>query len=247
MNTDLITERTTEMSPRFQARLAGAIAWITTTSAFAIFVRAKLVVSVDAAATAHNILTHELLYRLGFLGDVLALLYILYTLLLYSLFRPVSRSLSLPAAVFSLVGCAVQAVLLLFLLAPLHVLKDAHPFSAFTAEQSQDLALTFLKLHAQGYTVSMLLFGSYNILIGYLIVRSSFLPRILGVLLTISGVCYQIDNFAAFLSPSFQARLEPYILVPGAAELLLALWLVVVGVNVERWKEQANRAGASQC
>jgi hypothetical protein len=97
------------------------------------FVRAKLVVSVDAAATAHNILRHELLYRLGFLGDVLALLYILYTLLLYSLFRPVSRSLSLLAAVFSLVGCAVQAVLLLFLLAPLHVLKDAPPFSAFTA------------------------------------------------------------------------------------------------------------------
>jgi hypothetical protein len=60
-------------------------------------------------------------------------------------------------------------------------------------------------------------------------------------------VCYQIDNFAAFHSPSFQARLEPYILVPGAAELLLALWLVVVGVNVERWKEQANRAGVSQC
>jgi hypothetical protein len=84
MNTGLITARTTEMSPRFQARLAGAIAWIATTSAFAIFVRAKLVVSGDAAATAHNILTHELLYRLGFLGDVLALLYILYTLLLYS-------------------------------------------------------------------------------------------------------------------------------------------------------------------
>jgi Domain of unknown function (DUF4386) len=95
------------MSPRFQARLAGAIAWITTTSEFAIFVRAKLVVSVDAAATAHNILTHELLYRLGFLGDVLALLYILDALLLYSLFRPVSRSLSLLAPVFSLLGCAV--------------------------------------------------------------------------------------------------------------------------------------------
>ena len=148
MNTGLITERTTEMSPRFQARLAGAIAWITTASAFAIFVRAKLVVSGDAAATAHNILTHELFYRLGFLGDVLALLYIPYTLLLYSLFRPVSRSLSLLAAVFSLVGCAVQAVLLVFLLAPLDVLKDAHLLSAFTAEQS--LAPTFLKLHAQG-------------------------------------------------------------------------------------------------
>jgi Domain of unknown function (DUF4386) len=129
----------------------------------------------------------------------------------------------------------------------LDVLKDARRLSAFTAEQSQDLALTFLKLHAQEYTVRMLLFGSYNILISYLIVRSTLLPRILGVLLAISGVCCQIDNFAAFLSPSFQARLERYILVPGAAELLLPLWLVVVGLKVERWKEQANRAGVSQC
>ena len=111
-----------------------------------------------------------------------------------------SRSLSLLAAFFSLVGCTVGAVLLLFLLAPLDILKDAHLLSAFTAEQSQALPLTFLKLHALGYTVRMLLFGSYNILIGYLIVRSIFLPRILGALLAISGVCYQIDNFAAFLS-----------------------------------------------
>jgi hypothetical protein len=114
------------------------------------------------------------------------------------------------AAVFGLVGCAVQAVLLVFLLAPLDVLKGAHPLSTFTTEQSQDLALTFLKLHAQGYTVSMLLFGSYNILIGYIIVRSTFLPRILGVLLAISGVCYQIDNFAAF----------PFALFPGPSGAL---------------------------
>ena len=243
MNTGVMMGRITEASPRFQARMAGVIAWITTTSGFAIFVRSKLVVYGDAAATAHNILAHELLYRLAFAGDVLALLYILYTLLLYNLFRPVSRSLSLLAAVLSLVGCAIQASICVFLLAPLVVLGDAQSFSAFNVEQSQALALTFLKLHDQGYTVSMVLFGSYNLLIGYLIFRSTFLPRILGVLLAISGLCYQISSFGEFLSPSFAAHLEPYVVVTGMAELLLALWLVVVGVNVQRWKEQASAAG----
>jgi hypothetical protein len=81
--------------------------------------------------------------------------------------------------------------------------------------------------------------------IGYLIFRSTFLPRILGVLLAISGLCYLINCFANFLSPAFAAHLLPYILVPGGAELLLALWLVVMGVNGQRWKEQASAAGAS--
>jgi hypothetical protein len=110
-------------------------------------------------------------------------------------------------------------------------------------DQSQALALTFLNLHDDGYAVGMVLFGFYNILIGYLIFSSTFLPRILGVLLAISGLCYQIDNFAGFLWPAFQAHLEPYILLPGVAELLLALWLVVMGVNEQRWKEQASPAG----
>src|SRR5215468_9904277 len=91
----------------------------------------------------------------------------------------------------------------------------------------------------------MVLFGFWNILTGYLIFRAIFLPRILGVLLAISGLCYQIDNFAGFLWPAFQAHLEPYILLPGVAELLLALWLVVMGVNEQRWKEQASTAGVS--
>jgi Domain of unknown function (DUF4386) len=101
----------------------------------------------------------------------------------------------------------------------------------------------FLKLHAQGYNLSMVLFGSYNLLIGYLIFRSTFMPRILGMLLAISGLCYLINCFANFLSPGFAAHLLPYILVPGGAEILLALWLLVVGVNVQRWKEQASAAG----
>ena len=236
-------ERIAEASPRFQARMAGVFAWITTTAAFAEIVRSRLVVYGDAAATAHNILAHELLFRLAFAGDVIATLYIAYALLLYNLFRPVNRSLSLLAAFFSLVGCAIGAFNCLFHLAPLVVLGGAPSLSAFNVEQLQALALMFLKLHAQGYNIAMVLFGSYNLLIGYLIFRSTFMPRILGVLLAFSGLCYETNCFANFLSPGFAVHLVPYILAPGVAELLLALWLVVMGVNVQRWNEQAGAAG----
>jgi hypothetical protein len=231
-------------SPRFQARMAGLIALITTTSAFAIFVRSRLVVFGDAAATAHNIQAHELLFRLGLAGDVIALLYIAYTLLLYNLLKPVNRSLSLLAAFFSLVGCAMGAVNCLLQIAPLVVIGNAQPLSAFTVEQMQGLALLLLKLHAEGYTIGMVLFGSYNLLVGYLIFRSTFLPRILGLFLAISGLCYLINCFAIFLAPDFAAHLLPYILLPGGSELLLALWFLVVGVNVQRWYEQASAAEA---
>ena len=246
MSTIVMAERIAKASPRFQARMAGVIALITTTAGFAAIITGNLVVYGDAAATAHNILAHELLFRLAFAGEVISTLYIAYTLLLYNLFRPVNRSLSLLAAFFSLVGCAVGAVNSLFLIAPLVVLGGAHSLTAFKADQLQDLALVFLNLHAQGASIALVLFGSYNLLIGYLIFRSTFLPRILGVLLAFSGLCYLINSFANFLSPAFAAHLLPYILIPGVAELLLALWLVVLGVNAQRWREQASAAGERQ-
>lgn len=132
MNTAIKMERIADASPRFQARMAGAIAWITSTAGFASVIRGRLVVYGDAAATAHNIMAHELLFRLAFAGDVISILYIAYTLLLYNLFKPVSRSLSLLAASFSLVGCAAQAVICLFHLAPLVVLGGAQSLSALT-------------------------------------------------------------------------------------------------------------------
>ena len=238
-----MADPTVKTSPRFQARMAGVFAWIGTTEGFAIWVRSRLVVDSDAAATAHNILAHELLYRWGFVGDVISCVaFIIYTLLLYNLFRPVSRRLSLLAAVSNLVGEAIQLSIGVFLLAPLVVLEGAHSSSAVNVVQSQALALMFLNFYGNGYAISMVLFGFWNILTGYLIFRSTFLPRILGVLLAISGLCYQFDNFAGFLWPAFQAHLEPYILLPGVAELLLALWLVAMGVNEQRWKEQASVA-----
>jgi hypothetical protein len=234
----MVNERV-DASPRFQARMAGAIALATTTSGFAVFVRGKLLILDDAATTAHNILANEFLFRLAVVGDLIALLYVAYTLVLYNVLKPVNKSISLLAACFSLAGCAVAAILCLLEVAPLAILQGAASPSGFTSGQRQDLALTFLRLHSDGYTISMVLFGTYNLLVGYLIARSTFLPRIVGLLLGLSGVCYLFNSFAYFLAPTFAARLLPYILIPGASELVLALWLLVFGVNVQRWHEMA--------
>ena len=232
-------ERIAEASPRFQAMMAGVIGWITTTAGFAAIVRGKLVVYGDAAATAHNILAHELLFRLAFAGDVIATLYIAYTLLLYNLFRPVNRSLSLLAAFFSLLGCAIGTLTCLFHLAPLVVLGGAQSLRAFNVEQLQALALMLLKLRSQAEQIDLVFFGFYDLLIGCLILRSTFLPRILGGLMALAGLAWLI-----FLLPPLANYLSYYILPLGfLAELLLMIWLLVKGVNVQRWMEQAGAAG----
>jgi hypothetical protein len=88
----------------------------------------------------------------------------------------------------------------------------------------------------------MVFFGCYCLLLGYLIFKSTFLPRIIGVLLAIAGTCYLINSLAAFIAPQFAARLYPYILIPGGAELVLAFWLLIFGVNAAKWSEQAHKA-----
>jgi hypothetical protein len=237
-------ERVAEASPRFKARIAGVLYLITAASGFAESVRSKLVVYGDAATTATNILTHQQLFRLALVSDVIvAVCYIAVTLLFFDLFKPVNRSLSLLAAFFSLVGCAIAALTCVFHLAPLVVLGGAHELSAFNVGQLQALALTFLKLHSQGYNISLVFFGFYCLLIGYLIFRSTFLPRVLGGLMAVAGLCYMPYSFATFVSPQFAARLFPWVMMPGAGELVLALWLLVMGVNEQRWKEQAGAAG----
>jgi hypothetical protein len=245
MSAAISVNQIAESAPRVQARLAGLVAWITTTAGFSAIVVGNLVVSNDAAATAHNILTHETVFRLAVVGDVVSALYIAYTLLLYRLLRPVNRELAALGALFSLVGVAVGMLIPLFEVAPLVVLKDAQSLSGYSQAQVQATALVYLQLRTLAYTLSMVLFGTYNVLTGYLIFRSTFLPHILGVLLAIAGLGYLINSFATFLAPDVEAHLLPWILLPGGAELLLAFWLLVFGVNAQRWHEQARAAEVS--
>ncbi len=246
MNTAVVMERMAEMSPRLKARIVGVFYLINIVGCiFAeFFVRGKLVINGDAAATAHNILAHEQLFRLGFASDLIAVMsYIAVVGLFYNLFRPVNRGLSFVAAFFGFAGCLTQGINLLNHFLPLILLGGERALSGFTTDQLQALAYTSLKLLSTGYNMAMVFFGCYCLSIGYLVFKSTFLPRILGPLLAIAGLCYQINSFANFLSPEFAAKLFPYILMPGAVEILLCLWLLVIGVNAQRWKKQASAAG----
>jgi hypothetical protein len=236
-------ERIAEASPRLKARIAGVFYLLTILARVIAdgFVRNRLVVADDAAATAANIMAHEPLWRWGFAADIIAFAsYIALTALLYELFKPVNRSLSLVAAFFSLAACVVQAISSLFHLAPLVLLGDTPFLKVFTMEQLQALALVFLRLRAAAYhNIGLVFFGLYCLLVGILILRSRFLPRILGVLMVLAGLSYVL-----FLSPPLARSLQPYILVfPGVGQISLTLWLLVMGVNDQRWKAQAAQPG----
>src|SRR6202795_2598786 len=184
-------ERIAETSPRFKARMAGVCQLMeAVTAAFGeVIIPGKLVVSGNAAATAANILGHERLFWLGFVLSLIGVAFhIAWALLMYELLKPVNKSLSLLAAFVILVGCAIQALASLLYLAPLLILQGGSSVSAFTPEQLQALALLFLKLNQYAFNIDLVFYGIWCVVTGYLIFRSTFLPRILGVLLAIRGL-----------------------------------------------------------
>src|SRR5262249_23008069 len=139
---------------------------------------------------------------------------------------------------------SIEGINYLFHLAAVLILSGADFLKAFDPSQLHSLAFLSLKLFDNGYGISLVFFGFFCIFTGYLIFKSTFLPRILGVLMAIAGLCYLINIFVLFLAPSLAHHFF-YILLPaGLAELSLALWLLVKGVNAQRWKQQAA-AGAS--
>jgi hypothetical protein len=236
-----MTERIAETSPRFKGRMAGVCQLMEAVTAASgqVIIPGKLVVAGNAAATAANILGHERLFWLGFLLSLIGVAFhIAWALLMYELLKPVSRSLSRLAAFVILVGCAIQAVTSLLYLAPLLILQGGSSLSAFTPEQLQALALVFLRLNEYAFQIYLVFFGAWCLLIGYLIFRSTFVPRVLGVLLAISGL-----GWVTYLYPPLAHRVYPFIAAASAlGEIPLELWLIVMGVNAQRWKEQADAA-----
>ena len=191
---------------------------------------------------ARHQLASERLFRLGFAANLAAgVCYIGVTVILYDLLKVVSRTLSSFAAFLGLAGSAAGSASSLPLLVALIVLGKAQYSSAFSADQLQALAFASVRLNGQGFNVSMLFFGFQCVTVGYLIVRSSFLPRILGALLAIGGSSYVIASFANFVAPPLGSRLSSFI-IPAAVlgEGALCLWLLAMGVNLRNWEEQSS-------
>lgn len=231
-------------SPRLMARIAGALYLITILTGIfsAGYVSGKLVVNGDAAATAANILAHRGLFQLAFAVYLVEMAcQIAITALFYELLKPAGRSVSLVAAFLGLAGSIIKTFSRVFFIAPLFILGGAHYLSVFSAEQLQALALLFLKVNDRGAGIALVFFGFYAILTGYLIIKSSFLPRVLGVISVVGGL-----GWLTFLYPPLGGRLFPFVsmfAVLGAAALIV--WFVVFGVNEQRWREQAGAAAVS--
>ena len=212
------------------------------TSVGSFLAASPLIVANDAAATAANILASESLFRLGFAADLISgVSYLGVTVFLYYVLKPVSRSLSLLGAFFGLAGVAIGGAAWVIHLTPLLLLYGDQYLTAFTTGQLQAMALTALKLQVQVFGIGIVFFGIQCISIGYLVARSTVLPRTLGILLAIGGTSYVISSFANFLTPSFGPHLMAFTLpVALIGEGSLTVWLLVKGVNVQRWNEQAS-------
>jgi hypothetical protein len=204
-------------------------------------VRSKLIADGDPTATAANVTASEGLFRLGLVSDLVMLLAdVGVAVLLYALLRHVDRTLAMLAAAFRLVMVAViGAALIAYAGALLALAGDTDLTSAFSPAQVDALATLALEAHAFGYLIALTFFALHVLLLGYLLLRSRFVPRALPVLLGLAAVGYLADSLAFFLVPSYDGTLSPALLAPAfVAELALPLWLLVRGVDFEAWNRR---------
>ncbi|HXZ81822.1 MAG TPA: DUF4386 domain-containing protein [Terriglobales bacterium] len=239
-----MTDRTIGTSPQTYARVGGVLYLIII--AIGLFgeagVRGRVIVSGDAASTAAKLRTMESLWRFHIAAElVLLICAVIVTWILFFLLKPVSKELVLLSVLFNLVSIGIEAVSTMYLIVALFPLGKAGYLKAFTPEQLYALAYLAVKPHGYGFGVSLIFFGCFCVVIGYLIFRSGYFPKAIGILMQIAGVCYLINSFTLIAAPALADRLFPAILIPSfVGELSFALYLTVQGVNVAKWRERAG-------
>lgn len=226
------------MSKNQLARLAGALYLILAVSGgfSQLYVRTNVKVAGDAAATAENIRASETLFRVGFVTDLVNIAcFILVAFALYVLLSPVDQKLAAAFVVFNAISVAVMGLNMLNHAGALVVATDPTYAAALGAASADALALLFLELHGHGYLIAQIFFGLWLLPLGYLVYRSGYFPRALGVLLMVGCFSYLADLVAIYLSPSFESSLSGYLVLPAAlAEISFLLWLLVKGAKVDR-------------
>lgn len=231
------------MSPKRMARIAGVFYLLTIVAAVIAqgVIAERLVDSRDASVTATNILTHGNLYRLGYTAYMIEMTaQIITTMLFYELLKPVSRTGSLLAAVTGVVGCGIKALSRVFYVAPALVLEGTHYLNTFSREQLRSIALLFYNVNEMGAAIAVVFFGFSTVITGWLVIRSTYLPRALGWLAVVGGI-----GWLAFLWPPLGYRLNLYVAGVGLlGSLATIIWMIVFGVNEARWAEQARAAEA---
>lgn len=203
------------------------------------FVLEGLIVPDDAAKTVNNIMTNEMLFRLGIAGFIVVLLCdVLVAWALYVFLKPVNQSLSVLAAIFRLVYTAIFAVALLNLSNALQLLNGAAYLNPFTTEQLQAQVMMSLESFQYGWQIGLVFFGFHLLVLGYVVMKSSYVPKVLGVLLLVAGFAYSLDGFAHFLLSNYANYKNLFLLLvaPSAilGELSLCFWLLFRGGKVRQ-------------
>lgn len=238
-----MTDKDFEISPKVYARMGGlAYLIIIVTGAMGeIFIRSKIIVPGDDIKTTQNIAAAPLLWRIGIAGDLVMHVFDLVVgVVYYTLFKRVNKTLALLSLLFGLIQTAVLVANKMNLMMPLFLLENANYSKAFTVQQLQALNSLFVKAHDYGFGFGLIFFGFECLIDGYLIFKSEFLPRILGILIFITGLCYLTNTFLLIFSPGLEGFLFPILLGPVAfiGEFSMCLWLLIKGVNVKKWKER---------
>ena len=232
-------------SPMRYARAAGVLYLIVIVGGIyaELVVRGGLIVA-DPALTARNILGNELTFRLGFVAQLVPLLCnMLLAVIFYELLKVVNRRVAMLVVLFSLVGSAVEAATLLTHYAPLVILKKGTELG-LDPRMLQAHAYMALQLQSIGFAIALTFFGGTCLARGYLIYKSGFWPRFIGIFLALEGVAYLVNSFANFLAPGKAREFFAALLVMGLAEIVLCLWLLIRGVNAAAWRARAQ-VGAS--
>lgn len=204
-----------------------------------LFVRDKLIVSADPAATARNIMASQQLWRMGIAADLMMhVLDIPIMLIIYILLRPVNKNIALLVVLFNLVQTAVLVANKLNLIAAIFPLEQVDYLKTIDPQQLYTQVYLSLKLHDYGFGVGLIFFGFVCLFEGYLIIRSGYFPKFIGIFMQIAGVCYLINSFALLLAPKLANSLFPFIMLPCfIAELTFCLWLIFKGVNIQKWEQ----------
>jgi hypothetical protein len=199
---------------------------------FANATRIKLIVFGDAITTANNIQSFEWLFRIGFMSDIIAgILFLLAVWALYTLLKPVDQNIALLFLLINLGGVAVQCVNMLNLFAAGLFLNGSDFLKVFQPEQLNALAMFFLNLHKNGFMIAQVFFGAWLFPLGYLVFKSGYLPKILGIILMVECFAWLMYPLQFFLFPSWIVITYVSFAVGFIGEFSLALWLLFMGAK----------------
>jgi hypothetical protein len=228
-----------KLNPKRSARVAGLLYLLI--AIFGIFSMLygpeSLIVIGDAGSTAKNIEASESMYRLAFMGDLLGQVFFIFlVLLLYKLLKPVKKNQAVLMVVLVLVGVPIAMLNDLNQITALMIASSAGNLGVFMVDQIQAHVMLFLDLYQAGLHIAFIFWGLWLLPLGYLVFKSGFLPKILGILLIIAGLGYLFEVFTFFLLPDLEITIRMFTFW---GEVFLALWLLIMGVNVEKWEERA--------